>query len=242
MSCKFSQLWHILKCLLLTSIIHQGYSLFHRKPPLKFEIEALYRLVLLYRHKKKNTPIIVESIHSSLRLESKINLLHNIENFAEYLVFLFILIKNIDQNIWLKIILSYNFVGVKITCKFKKKTISQKFMLDLLQFHTHEAQKILLEYLSKIIWSVKLINDQYSDAKNRLLNFHRNNNCRKKVNSRISIREKRRLRLKIPNIVIMLSVYAASTCLSSLLSDSLSVWQQITSLWTVAIIIMIPTE
>ncbi|KAE9526937.1 hypothetical protein AGLY_013585 [Aphis glycines] len=30
------------KCLLLTCIMHQGYSLFHRKPPLKLEIEALF--------------------------------------------------------------------------------------------------------------------------------------------------------------------------------------------------------
>jgi len=33
---------------------------------------------------------------------------------------------NIDQNILFKIILSYNFVGVQITCKLKKKNISQK--------------------------------------------------------------------------------------------------------------------
>ncbi|KAE9525424.1 hypothetical protein AGLY_014224 [Aphis glycines] len=34
------------KCLLFTSIMHQSYSLFHRKPPPKFEIEALFRLVM----------------------------------------------------------------------------------------------------------------------------------------------------------------------------------------------------
>ncbi|KAE9537497.1 hypothetical protein AGLY_006520 [Aphis glycines] len=36
------------KCLLLTFIIHQGYSLCQWKSPLKFEIEALFRLVMLY--------------------------------------------------------------------------------------------------------------------------------------------------------------------------------------------------
>ncbi|KAE9536778.1 hypothetical protein AGLY_006840, partial [Aphis glycines] len=36
------------KCLLFTSIMHQGYSLFHWKPPPKFEIEALFRLVMLW--------------------------------------------------------------------------------------------------------------------------------------------------------------------------------------------------
>ncbi|KAE9545419.1 hypothetical protein AGLY_000962 [Aphis glycines] len=60
------------KCLLFTSIMHQGYSLFHRKPPPKFEIEALFRLVMLYTDKKKKkTYIIVKLIHSSLRSESK---------------------------------------------------------------------------------------------------------------------------------------------------------------------------
>ncbi|KAE9521400.1 hypothetical protein AGLY_018222 [Aphis glycines] len=49
-------------------------SLFHRKPPPKFEIKALFRLVMLYTDtKKKKTYIIVKSIHSSLRSESKIN-------------------------------------------------------------------------------------------------------------------------------------------------------------------------
>ncbi|KAE9531313.1 hypothetical protein AGLY_010519 [Aphis glycines] len=51
--------------------MHQGYSLFHRKPPPKFEIEALFRLVMLYTDKKKKKYIIVKSIHSSLRSESK---------------------------------------------------------------------------------------------------------------------------------------------------------------------------
>jgi len=32
----------------LTSIMHQGYSLCQRKPPLKFEIEALFRKIMLY--------------------------------------------------------------------------------------------------------------------------------------------------------------------------------------------------
>ncbi|KAF0771820.1 hypothetical protein FWK35_00003273, partial [Aphis craccivora] len=36
------------KCLLFTFIMHQGYSLFHRKLPPKFEIEALFLLVILY--------------------------------------------------------------------------------------------------------------------------------------------------------------------------------------------------
>ncbi|KAE9540085.1 hypothetical protein AGLY_005337 [Aphis glycines] len=40
--------------------MHQGYSLFHRKPPPKFEIEALFRLVILYTDKKKkHTSFIV---------------------------------------------------------------------------------------------------------------------------------------------------------------------------------------
>ncbi|KAE9528781.1 hypothetical protein AGLY_012356 [Aphis glycines] len=43
------------KCLLLTFIMYQGYSLFHRKPPTKFEIEALFRLVMLYTDTQKNT-------------------------------------------------------------------------------------------------------------------------------------------------------------------------------------------
>ncbi|KAE9539972.1 hypothetical protein AGLY_005224, partial [Aphis glycines] len=36
------------KCLLFTFKLHQGYSLFHRKLPPKFEIEALFRLVMLF--------------------------------------------------------------------------------------------------------------------------------------------------------------------------------------------------
>ncbi|KAE9525429.1 hypothetical protein AGLY_014229 [Aphis glycines] len=61
------------KCLLLTCIMHQGYSLFHRKSPLMLEIEELFRLVMLYTDTKtkKTKNIIVKSIHSSLRLESK---------------------------------------------------------------------------------------------------------------------------------------------------------------------------
>ncbi|KAE9522508.1 hypothetical protein AGLY_017101 [Aphis glycines] len=52
--------------------MHQGYLLFHRKPPPKFEIEALFRLVMLYTDTKtKNKNIIVKSIHSSLRSKSK---------------------------------------------------------------------------------------------------------------------------------------------------------------------------
>ncbi|KAE9521322.1 hypothetical protein AGLY_018280 [Aphis glycines] len=49
------------KCLLLTCIMHQGYSLFHRKPTPKFEIEALYRLVMLYTDTKKNTSFIFKN-------------------------------------------------------------------------------------------------------------------------------------------------------------------------------------
>ncbi|KAE9536992.1 hypothetical protein AGLY_006799 [Aphis glycines] len=49
--------------------MYQGYSLFYRKPPPKFEIKALFRLVMLYTDTK--TYIIVKSIHSSLRSESK---------------------------------------------------------------------------------------------------------------------------------------------------------------------------
>jgi len=45
--------------------MHQGYSLCHRKPPPKFEIEALFRLVMLYTDTKKQTKktqIIVKSL------------------------------------------------------------------------------------------------------------------------------------------------------------------------------------
>ncbi|KAE9537279.1 hypothetical protein AGLY_006302 [Aphis glycines] len=44
--------------------MHQGYTLFHRKPPPKFEIEALFRHVLLYKdtNKNKKTHIIVKLI------------------------------------------------------------------------------------------------------------------------------------------------------------------------------------
>ncbi|KAE9532784.1 hypothetical protein AGLY_009865 [Aphis glycines] len=51
--------------------MHQGYSLFHQKPSPKFEIEALFRLVMLYTDTKKKKYIIVKSIHSSFRSESK---------------------------------------------------------------------------------------------------------------------------------------------------------------------------
>ena len=51
--------------------MHQGYPLFHRKPPPKFEIEALFRLVMLYTDTHNKTHIIVKSIHPSLRSESK---------------------------------------------------------------------------------------------------------------------------------------------------------------------------
>ncbi|KAE9532605.1 hypothetical protein AGLY_009686 [Aphis glycines] len=45
--------WTIVgKCLLLTSITHQRYSLFYRKPPPKFEIEALLRIVMLITYEK----------------------------------------------------------------------------------------------------------------------------------------------------------------------------------------------
>ncbi|KAE9525937.1 hypothetical protein AGLY_013986 [Aphis glycines] len=50
------------KCLLFTSIMHKRYSLFHRKPPPKFEIEALFRLVILYTDTKKKTHIILVTI------------------------------------------------------------------------------------------------------------------------------------------------------------------------------------
>ncbi|KAE9524071.1 hypothetical protein AGLY_015552 [Aphis glycines] len=53
------------KCLLFTSIMHQGYSLFHRKPPPKFEIEALFRLVMLYTDTKKTYIIDIYSVPKS---------------------------------------------------------------------------------------------------------------------------------------------------------------------------------
>ena len=62
--------------------MHQGYSLCHRKPPPKFEIEALFRLVMLYRHTKK-THIMVKSIHSSLRSKLKNWLNENLKFFEK---------------------------------------------------------------------------------------------------------------------------------------------------------------
>ncbi|KAE9545690.1 hypothetical protein AGLY_001233 [Aphis glycines] len=59
------------KCLLLTTIMHQGYSLCHRKPPPPF----FSPLCCTQIQKKKHTHIIVKSIHSSLHSESKILLL-----------------------------------------------------------------------------------------------------------------------------------------------------------------------
>ena len=47
-----------------------GYPLCHQKPPPKFEIEALFRLVKLYTDTKKKTHHF-KTIHSSLRSESK---------------------------------------------------------------------------------------------------------------------------------------------------------------------------
>ncbi|KAE9524623.1 hypothetical protein AGLY_014673, partial [Aphis glycines] len=47
------------KCLLSTSSMHQGNSLCHRKPPPKFEIEALFRLVMLYTDTKKTHTHII---------------------------------------------------------------------------------------------------------------------------------------------------------------------------------------
>ncbi|KAE9532935.1 hypothetical protein AGLY_009363, partial [Aphis glycines] len=47
-----------------TSIMHQGYLLFHRKPPPKFEIEALFRQVMLYTDAKTNK----QKKHTSLLL------------------------------------------------------------------------------------------------------------------------------------------------------------------------------
>ncbi|KAE9529562.1 hypothetical protein AGLY_011658 [Aphis glycines] len=48
------------KILLLTSIMHQGYSLCHRKPPPNFEIEALFQpSYAVHKHKnKQNVPYI----------------------------------------------------------------------------------------------------------------------------------------------------------------------------------------
>ncbi|KAE9545535.1 hypothetical protein AGLY_001078 [Aphis glycines] len=51
-------------CLRLTSIMHQVYSLYHRKPPPKFEIEALFRLVILYTDTKKSHIIVLKFVYS----------------------------------------------------------------------------------------------------------------------------------------------------------------------------------
>jgi len=63
----------------MTSKKHLEYSLCHRKPPLKFEIESLFRQVMVYSDTKqkinthtRHTHIIVKSILSSLRSEYKI--------------------------------------------------------------------------------------------------------------------------------------------------------------------------
>ncbi|KAE9531210.1 hypothetical protein AGLY_010416 [Aphis glycines] len=64
------------KCLLLICIMHQGYSLCHRKPPPKLEIETLFRQVMLYRH-KKHTPtsfnIITKTLHQLFKLAFSIH-------------------------------------------------------------------------------------------------------------------------------------------------------------------------
>ncbi|KAF0771810.1 hypothetical protein FWK35_00016460 [Aphis craccivora] len=39
----------------MTSSMHQLDSFYYRKPPPKFDIEALFRHVLVYTDKKKNT-------------------------------------------------------------------------------------------------------------------------------------------------------------------------------------------
>ena len=62
--------------------MHQGYSLCHRKPPPKFEIEALFRQVILYIHRRTKKHITVKSIHSSLRSESKIK--YNYTNYQDF--------------------------------------------------------------------------------------------------------------------------------------------------------------
>jgi len=52
--------------------MHQGYSFcHHQKPPLKLEIESLFRQVKLYTQKQTNKKNIAKSIHSSLCPESK---------------------------------------------------------------------------------------------------------------------------------------------------------------------------
>jgi len=54
--------------------MHQEYSLYHGKPPRRFEIEALFRQVMLYITDTKKTHIILKSIYSSLS-ESIVNIL-----------------------------------------------------------------------------------------------------------------------------------------------------------------------
>ncbi|KAF0767690.1 Uncharacterized protein FWK35_00005207 [Aphis craccivora] len=53
LSIQFSKHLTVGKQLLLTCIMHQGYLLLHRKPPPKFEIGTLFRLVMLYTDTKK---------------------------------------------------------------------------------------------------------------------------------------------------------------------------------------------
>lgn len=77
----------------MTSIMHQRYSLRHRKPLTKFEFKALFREVMLNTHIHK-THIILKSIrHLSLRLESKnIDTIfrNNVSYFVKHLKTLFV--------------------------------------------------------------------------------------------------------------------------------------------------------
>ncbi|KAE9533243.1 hypothetical protein AGLY_009284 [Aphis glycines] len=85
------------KCLLFTSIMHQGYSLFHRKPPPKFEIEALFRLVMLYTDTKTKK-------HTSFGALYCVFYLLNISIFKESIHVCIVMIRceelNVEKNIF----------------------------------------------------------------------------------------------------------------------------------------------
>ncbi|KAE9541256.1 hypothetical protein AGLY_004501 [Aphis glycines] len=66
--------------------MHQGYSLCHRKPSLKLEIEALFRLVMLYRDTKtkKKTHIIKLTTYEELCIKFSICKVHTPSAIATF--------------------------------------------------------------------------------------------------------------------------------------------------------------
>jgi len=120
--------------LLLISIIHQGFSLFYQKPPLKFEIEEWFRQVMLYTDKnKKNTPTIIKSIHSSTSLWSNLKCFDISRIFGRYCRHPCILHINykyyIAPNTYSKSKIFLKFSCFK--CKCKKKIMKYRKLLKM---------------------------------------------------------------------------------------------------------------